>query len=350
MEISGRIIKIKKTKNNIFIIINNYEKIQIVVKPDNYNQTNNLNLGDIISCLIIDDENNNGKYKCKFKTYLLKEILFVSPKKYNNKELIDYNKLKEYSDTKNRVSNYLIEKGYINVNIPTLTDGETSSKATSFETIYSKTHKKMYLRKTMDSFLRILSCNDINKIFSFGHCFRNEYANSKHMPEFEMLSVFTNYMTLEEGIDFSIELLSIILNKQINVKIIDFKNYKKEMNNGFLLIKNFKNEIDSYASINTNGTTNEFKIKYNNITLIHGIMEICDIDEYNSKINQQGKKSNYGELDNLENSILLGAPPCFNLGINIIRSLAIYNECSQKKYNYFPFTRMDLKEGDKKDE
>lgn len=350
MEISGRIIKIKKTKNNIFIIINNYEKIQIVVKPDNYNQINNLNLGDIISCLIIDDENNNGKYKCKFKTYLLKKILFVSPKKYNNKELIDYNKLKEYSDTKNRVSNYLIEKGYINVNIPTLTDGETSSKATSFETIYSKTHKKMYLRKTMDSFLRILSCNDINKIFSFGHCFRNEYANSKHMPEFEMLSVFTNYMTLEEGIDFSIELLSIILNKQINVKIIDFKNYKKEMNNGFLLIKNFKNEIDSYASINTNGTTNEFKIKYNNITLIHGIMEICDIDEYNSKINQQGKKFNYGELKNLENSILLGAPPCFNLGINIIRSLAIYNECSQKKYNYFPFTRMDLKEGDKKDE
>lgn len=350
MEIAGRIIKIKKTKNNIFIIINNNEEIQVVVKYNNYHKIKNLKLGDVISCNVVSDDNNNGKYRCKTKTYLLNEVLFISPQKYNDNKIILKEKLKQYSDTKNRVSNYLINNGYINVNIPVLTNGETSSKAISFETEYSKTGAKLFLRKTMDSFLRIISCHDVNKIFSFGPCFRNEYANSKHMPEFEMLSIFTNYMTLEEGIDFSIKLLKIILNKDFNISFMNYNDYNKDFNKGFILLKNFNNEIDSYASLDNDGITNEFKIKYNGITLIHGVMEICNIDEYNRKIKDQGKKNNYGELVELENSILLGAPPCFNLGINIIRTLAVCNECSQKEYNCFPFTRMNLKIGGMKNE
>lgn len=339
-EIIGRVVKIKKTKKNIFYIVKKEQEVQIVVKPENYTKVKDIKIGDIILCDVVNDNNNNGKYRVKIKTYLLVNVKIVSARLKDYMQNYSKENIKMYSDAKNRVRDYLLDNNYIEVHIPVLTDGETSSKATSFVTEYSKTGKKLFLRKTMDSFLRILSCNDINKIFSFGPCFRNEYVTSKNMPEFEMLSIFTNYMTLEEGIKLSIKILNLVLGKNIEVDIVD--NINRKYKKGFLLIKNFENEVDSYASVCEDGTTNEFKIKYNDKTLIHGVMEIENIDEYKKKIKEQGKKKNYGELQMLENALSNGAPPCFNMGINIPRTLAICNNMKIKDYDVFAFSRLDV--------
>lgn len=342
--ITGRIKKIKKTKNNIFIIIENDKQMQIVVKPNNYSKVENIKLGDIIECQVTEDSNNCGKYKSLIPTYLLIDIRVISARIKEFCKNYSFERLKEYSDAKNRVRNFLSDKDYIEVHIPVLTNGETSSKATSFETIHSKSGEKLFLRKTMDSFLRILSCGDVNKIFSFGPCFRNEHVTSLHMPEFEMLSIFTNYMSIDEGMLFSIQVLKTILGKDVEVKIIDSKDYRKNIiDNNFYLITNLKNELDSYANINENGITNEFKIKYNGTTLIHGVMEIQNIEEYKSKLQEQGKKENYGELQVLEDALSNGAPPCFNMGINIIRTLAFCNELKIKDYDAFAFSRFNFK-------
>ena len=340
-EFIGRVTKIKQTKNNTFIILKKESEIQIVVKPEKYPRIKEIKVGDIVLCKATDD-NNVGKYKVEIPTYLLVDIKIINQriKEYT----LNYSKerLKNYSDAKNKDRNYLLENNYIEVHVPVLTDGETSSKATSFVTEYSKTGKKLFLRKTMDSFMRILSCNDINKIFSFGPCFRNEHVTSKNMPEFEMLSVFTNYMTLKEGIALSTKILKLILGKDIEISEIDNNELINNTENKFWIIKNLNNEVDSYANVAEDGTTNEFKIKFRDRTLIHGVMEIENIKEYKKKINEQGKKKDYGELQMLENALANGAPPCFNMGINILRTLALCNELKIKDYDVFAFSRLNL--------
>lgn len=340
----GRVTKIKKTKNNIFVIIKNNHEVQLVVKQDKYDKISKVQCGDIISCIAEMDYNNNGKFKSLIPTYILKNVDILSKKTNNSIKKYSIERLKEYSDAKNRLRNYLHDNDYIEVYVPILTDGETSSKAESFKTQHSKTGTKLFLRKTMDTFLRRLSCNDINKIYSFGSCFRNEHVTSKNMPEFEMLSIFTNYMNLNEGIILAINILNLILGKNVEIEKIEAETYSNCVikQNKFYLITNLKNEVDSYANISKNGMTNEFKIKYNDKTIIHGVMEIEDIEEYLRKIKSQGKKESYGELYSLEEALRNGAPPCFNMGINIFRTLAICNGLAIKDYDVFAFSRLKL--------
>lgn len=345
MNIEGRIIKIKKTKNNIFITVENYKKIQLVVKESAYNLCDNLTNGDIISCIVEEDNNNNGRFKCENETYKLINLKVVS-KNINNYHInCNHDNLKLYSEAKFRIRNYLQDKNYLEVNVPVLTDGETSSKATSFETRYSKTGKKLFLRKTLDVFLRMYSCSGFNKIYAIGPCFRNEFITSKKVSEFEMLSIFTNYITQNDAIKLAITLLKIILNSNdLIIKYVTEKEYNELFEeNVFYVINSFKDSSNSYSNTDNNGITDEFKIKLNNITIIHGVREINDIKEYSSKILIQGKKNNYGELQKLEKCINSGAPICYNLGISIIRTLAVFYKNKLSDYDPFAFTRLKLK-------
>lgn len=345
MDLYGRIVKIKKTKHNIFIIIRNYKNVQVVVKENLFYICKNLSLGDIIYCKVILDDNNNSKYKCEFESYKMMELKIVSKNIENYSINMDYDSLKKYSEAKFRVRNYLNNKDYLEVPIPILTDGEISSKASSFETKYSKTEKNLFMRKTMDIFLRMYSCSDFNKIYAIGPCFRNEYVTSKNIPEFEMLSIFTNYMDQKEAIDFAMMLIKIILNdEKLKYKYISEKEYKIGYEeNLFYIIKYIKNEENCYSSIDDDGSVDEFKIRLNGVTIVHGVMEIKNIDEYLNKIYAQGKKKNYGELKRLEKCLNSGAPICYNLGISIIRLLSTFYRKKIADYNPFSFTRLNLK-------
>ncbi len=348
MNVYGRITRIKRTKNNVFITIENYKRIQLVVKRDLIYVSKDLVIGDVVSCLVDIDDNNNGKYKCDYETFKLINLKVISKNVRDYHIKFDYDNLKKYSEAKFRVRNFLRQRDYLEVNVPILTDGETSSKATSFETKYSKTEKKLFLRKTMDTFLRMFSCNNLNKIYAIGPCFRNEYVTSKNVSEFEMLSIFTNYMNQKEAIELALSLLKVILNQEeIIIKYVTEKEYSEPYEeNVFYVINCFENLSNSYSNISEDGTTDEFKIKYNNITIVHGIMEISNIEEYLNKISVQGKKENYGELQKLENCINSGAPICYNLGISIIRILSVFYKNKISDYDIFSFTRLNLKKGE----
>ncbi len=345
MILKGRIIKIKKTKNNIFITIHSNNLYQLVVKPHLYKKINigSLNIGDIISSIVKLDLYNKSKYSSPLESFVVDDLQVTSKKEINYTYKYNVINMKEYADAKYRIRKFLYESNYLEVNIPILTDGETSSKAQSFETIHLKTQKKLFLRKSMDPFLRILSCNDINKIYSIGPCFRNEYVTSKNQSEFEMVSIFTNYMTIEEAIKLSKEIIEKILNiNNIKIEEITLENYEKLSNKkGIYIITEFYNNTNSYAKINSKGKTGEFKVRINDITVIHGVEEIDNYYDYQNKINDQGRKSNYGELIQLEKSLQLGAPPCFNLGISIVRILMAYNNAKIKDYDVFAFSRLN---------
>lgn len=342
MKICGKIINVKLKTNILFLLIENTEITQIVIKNNIEYFINNLNVGDIVECIVTKDKNNNGKYKPKYNSFLLKSLKMISKNKKNYKLAVNKVNVIKYSDVKYEIRKYLHKLGYLEVALPILTDGEVSSKSESFTTLYSKKTIKLFLRKTMDIFLRMYSCCDLNKIYCIGNCYRNEYLTSKYKPEFEMLSIFSNYLSKNDAIKLAIKIIKIITSQDIEFHFIDEKSYNEitPKENIFYLISNYTNSTNSYCGVLENDETDEFKVKYKDVTIVHGVSEICNYDEYVKKIELQGKKVNYGELQILENLIDSGAPQCYNLGISIVRLLSLYNNLKIKDYDIFSFDRL----------
>lgn len=344
--IIGRVINIKKKKNNTFIMIKNTDIYQIVVKKPVWVscECDRIRLKDIIDVYVEEDKENNCKYKPNIQSYVARIISIYDKSVVKNVWLEKYyENVVCYSEAKSRVRNYLSKHGYIEVNVPVLTDGEISSKSDSFKTSYSKTGKTLFLRKTMDSFLRMYSCNDYNRIYSIGYCFRNEYITSINSSEFEMLSIFSNYISIDDGIELAKDILQQIINKEVQFRKMRNEEYENRNNNGFIIVNNIPNDSNSFSEIDNNGILKEFKIKYNGITIVHGVKEISTYEKYIDKIKIQGKKENYGELEKLEYSLLKGAPPCINIGISIVRLLALYNEKKIKEYDPLSLYRLNMK-------
>lgn len=342
MKICGKITNIKSKTNVLFLLIENYKIIQVVIKDNIDYFITNLNIGDIVSCSVTKDKNNNGKYKPIHNSYLLKSLKIISKNQKNYKLTINKTNIIKYSDIKYEIRKYLHKLGYLEVALPILTDGEISSKSESFSTLYSKKNVKLYLRKTMDVFLRMYSCCGFNKIYCIGNCYRNEYLTSKYKPEFEMLSIFSNYLDKNSAIKLALRILKIITGSKIKCSFVDEGVYNKIIpkDGTFYIISNYSNSTNSYCGTLENNKTDEFKVKYNRVTIIHGVSEICNHDEYIKKINLQGKKDNYGELQILEDLIDSGAPQCYNLGISIVRILSLYNNLKIKDYDILSFDRL----------
>ena len=87
----------------------------------------------------------------------------------------------------------------------------------------------------------------------------------------------------------------------------------------------------------------DFEMAYLYVLQLFFILIALFISFENSQCkNEQGKKQDYGELQMLENALANGAPPCFNMGINILRTLALCNELKIKDYDVFAFSRLKL--------
>lgn len=342
MNICGKVVNIKRKSNILFLLIENRKISQIVVKNNLDHYLANLNIGDVIDCKVIYDKNNNSKYKPECDSFELKALKLISKNNNNYKLNINKDNVNKYSNVKYEIRKYLHRLGYLEIDLPILTNGEISSKSESFCTTYSKKNTQLFLRKTMDTFLRMYSCSGFNKIYSIGKCYRNEYLTSKNKPEFEMLSIFSNYLSKDAAIKIAIKIIKIITTENIQIKFIDYNDYNKikPKENIFYIISNYYNKANSYCDIFENNITDEFKIKYKNITIVHGVNEICNYDEYINKLNSQGKKANYGELQILEDLIASGAPRCYNLGISIVRILSLYNNLKIKDYDIFSFDRL----------
>lgn len=193
----------------------------------------------------------------------------------------------------------------------------------------------------MDSFLRMYSCNDIPKVYSIGPCFRNEFVTSKNLSEFEMLSVFTNYMSQSEAVSFATKLVEQILNEHVDFQSCTEHEYQAlEDKHGAYAVSSFPGGPNAYARETEDGVSEEFKLRLHGVTVVHGVMEISDYQQYQKKLTTQGKSENYGELILLERTLQSGAPDCCNLGISILRLLMAYYGKSIREYDPFAFSRL----------
>src|SRR5207244_91079 len=96
---------------------------------------------------------------------------------------------------------HLNERGYVEVEGPTLHAIAGGAAARPFVTHHNALDIDLYLRIALELHLKRLLVGGIEKVFEIGRVYRNEGIDATHNPEFTMLELYQaygNYETMME--------------------------------------------------------------------------------------------------------------------------------------------------------
>jgi len=214
----------------------------------------------------------------------------------------------------------------------------------------------------MDLFMRRLSIQDFDKIYSIGQNFRNEPITKDKLPEFTMLTVLTNYIAMEEGIELSGDLIRSVIkglgNNSANLTksydLATFEDFIREFANTDIpynsakrarksptFVYSFPFNTNSLARIDRNGNLREFKLILEGSTVVHGYEEITDSEELRERLIAQGGEISNSELEEMLKEMSYGAPPATSFGLSIDRLAMLLSRAkSIKEVIAFPFSRL----------
>jgi lysyl-tRNA synthetase class 2 len=105
-----------------------------------------------------------------------------------------------------RIRTYLDERGFLEVETPTLHAIAGGAAARPFVTHHNALDIDLYLRIALELHLKRLLVGGIEKVYEIGRVFRNEGIDTRHNPEFTMLELYQAYgdyhsmMDLTEGL------------------------------------------------------------------------------------------------------------------------------------------------------
>ena len=104
------------------------------------------------------------------------------------------------------IRRYLSERGYVEVDTPTLQTIAGGAAARPFVTHHNALDIDLYLRIALELHLKRLLVGGVERVFELGRVFRNEGIDARHNPEFTMLELYEAYgdygtmMELTEGL------------------------------------------------------------------------------------------------------------------------------------------------------
>ena len=102
------------------------------------------------------------------------------------------------------IRNFLDNRGYLEVDTPTLLPLEIGADARPFKTHHNALDLDMYMRIETELFLKRLIVGGMDKVYEVGRIFRNEGMDAFHNPEFtsiEMYEAYSDYFDMMDMIE-----------------------------------------------------------------------------------------------------------------------------------------------------
>jgi lysyl-tRNA synthetase class 2 len=113
------------------------------------------------------------------------------------------------------VRNFLVERGFLEVETPVLQTVPGGGSARPFETFYNALDRTLSLRIALELYLKRCIIGGIEKVFEIGRNFRNEGISLKHNPEFTMLEVYQAYADYEEIMRLTEDLVATVAQRAL---------------------------------------------------------------------------------------------------------------------------------------
>jgi len=101
------------------------------------------------------------------------------------------------------IRRFLDERGFIEVETPTMQPIAGGALARPFVTHHNALDIDLYLRISLELYLKRLLVGGIDRVYEIGKCFRNEGVSTEHNPEFTMLEVYQAYADYEDMMELA---------------------------------------------------------------------------------------------------------------------------------------------------
>jgi len=224
-KVAGRIVLFRNMGNLTFMHLQDESaRMQIVLNKKEFDGdyklwVKNLDIGDFI---FVEgkrfDTHKGEKSVLASKLTLLSKSILPMPDKH--KALQDEDELfrKRYLDilfnegTKemiyrrsifwNSIRNFLIERGFIEVETPVLETSAGGADAEPFETHHNALDIDVYLRISMgELWQKRLMVGGLEKTFEIGRQFRNEGMDAEHLQDYTQMEFYWAYANYEKGME-----------------------------------------------------------------------------------------------------------------------------------------------------
>ena len=105
---------------------------------------------------------------------------------------------------------FLDERGFLDVQTPTLQPIYGGAAARPFVTHHNELHRDLYLRIATELYLKRLVVGGFDKVYEIGAIFRNEGIDSTHNPEFTLLELYWAYADYTDIMALTEELIRFV--------------------------------------------------------------------------------------------------------------------------------------------
>ena len=174
------------------------------------------------------------------------------------------------------IRDFMVEKGYMEVETPMLTTVATGDAARPFITHHNTLNLEMYLRIAPELNLKRLIVGGFDKVFEIGKNFRNEGMDIKHNPEFTNMEFYSAYEDYNDMMDMAEQLISTVAKNVLGTTKITYQ-----------------------------GTEIDLTPSWKRITMIDSIKEACGVDFNEIKTDEEAQaiaKEKGVEFEDIKNT------------------------------------------------
>jgi len=123
------------------------------------------------------------------------------------------------------IRSFLDNKGFLEVETPILQYYPDSAPVPTFSTKYNETGHEYHLRISPEEYLKRLTLG-LDRVYEIGKCFRNSDRSFKHSPEFTMLEFYGSFLTYEDMMNLTEELVESLTLELKGKTEMNFSGYK----------------------------------------------------------------------------------------------------------------------------
>ena len=231
ISLTGRIMAIRGQGAILFVVLDDgTARFQVVFKKDVIDEkalslfTDTIDIGDIVSVTGTLFTTQRGEQSLLVTSWLFAvKTLLPLPEKWHGLQDVDERYRKRYLDfimnpelrslfTKKAqfweiTRKFLKEKGFLEVETPTLELTTGGAEATPFKTHHNDFDLDVYLRISVgELWQKRLMCAGFPKTFEIGRVYRNEGSSLEHLQEFTNMEFYWSYANYEDGMKLVQEL------------------------------------------------------------------------------------------------------------------------------------------------
>jgi len=221
VNVAGRIMTKRSMGKAAFAHIQDLSgKIQIYVRQDSvpeqsYKAFDILDIGDLIGVKGVVFKTKTGETSIKVSdVVVLTKSLLPLPDKFHGLKDVETRYRQRYVDlivnpdvqktfiARSRIiqsmRRYLDDRGYLEVETPTLHAIAGGAAARPFITHHNALDMQLYMRIAIELHLKRLIVGGMEKVYEIGRVYRNEGISTRHNPEFTMIELYEAYADYED--------------------------------------------------------------------------------------------------------------------------------------------------------